>query len=63
MNINCRNVLGLDRKQAERAVYMSCGIIKLVCGVGNSAAHLVMLNAHDKIKQHPAYKQRVKKAY
>lgn len=63
MNINCRNVLNLDKQQLERAVAMSCGIVKLVCGVGNSAAHLVMLNAHDKIKQHPAYKQRVKKAY
>lgn len=63
MNINCLNILNLDKQQAERAVAMSCGIVKLVCGVGNSTAHLVMLNAHAEVKKHPAYKQKVKKAY
>lgn len=37
--------------------------IKLVCGVANNAAILVMLDAHDIIKQHPNYRQQVKQAY
>lgn len=38
-------------------------VVKLVCGVGNNATALIMLEAHDYIKQHPNYRQRVKMLY
>lgn len=37
--------------------------LKLLTGVSNNAAILVMLDAHDKIKTHPHYKHAVKAAY
>lgn len=37
--------------------------IKTAVGAPNNAAWLVCLDAHDKIKQHPAYKHEVKNAY
>lgn len=52
-----------DVKEVEHAVYCVSGVVKVVTGVGNSAAHLVMLHAHDQIKNHPNYRHNVKKAY
>ena len=37
--------------------------VKLVTGVANNAAILVMLDAHDKVKQHPRYRHAVKRAF
>ena len=37
--------------------------IKLVCGVANNAALLVVLDAHDKVRHHPAYRHQVKRFY
>ena len=39
------------------------GVVKLVCGVANNAALLVVLDAHDKVRQHPAYRHKVKHLY
>ena len=39
------------------------GVLKLVCGVANNAALLVVLDAHDKVRQHPAYRHKVKHLY
>lgn len=61
--INAGNPRGLTKEEAERAMYYSAGLVKMVTGVGNSAAHLVMLHAHDQIKRHPNYRHQVKRAY
>lgn len=37
--------------------------IKLVCGVANNAALLIVLDAHDKVRKHPAYRHQVKHLY
>lgn len=37
--------------------------VKLVTGVANNAALLIMLDAHDQVKQHPRYRHEVKRAY
>ena len=63
MIINVKNPKGLSKEEADHAVALSSGIVKLVCGVGNSAAHIVMLQALEEVKKHPAYRQTVKKAY
>lgn len=51
------------REGLETALRLTSGVVKVVTGVGNSAAHLVMLHAHDQIKRHPSYKHKVKRAY
>lgn len=61
--INAGNPCGLTQEEAEKALYYSAGTIKFVTGVGNSAAHLILLRAHDEIRKHPNYRQGVKKAY
>lgn len=63
MIINVKNPLGLSKEEAEHAAALSLGIVKLVCGVGNSAAHIVMLQALEQIQHHEGYKQAAKKAY
>ena len=61
--INANNQRNLSKDEAEKAIYSSSGVVKLVCGNANSAAHLVMLRAHDEIKRHPAYRHAVKRQY
>lgn len=39
------------------------GSVKLVCGVASNTAICGMLDAHDKIRQHPRYRHAVKAAY
>ena len=38
-------------------------LVKIVCGVANNCAWLACLEAHDKVKHHPRYRQACKKAY
>lgn len=53
----------ISLEEWEYAMSRSAGVVKLVCGVANNAAWLVVLDAHDQIKKHPKYRQRVKQAY
>lgn len=41
----------------------AASVVKLICGVANNATALIMLDAHDKMKQHPNYRHRVKYLY
>lgn len=41
----------------------AANVVKLICGVANNAAALIMLDANDKMKEHPNYRQRVKMLY
>lgn len=50
-------------EQMARQMANAASSVKLVTGVANNAAVLVMLYAHDKIKQHPRYKHKVKQAF
>lgn len=61
--INAGNPCNLTMEEAEKALYFSAGTIKFVTGVGNSAAHLILLHAHDQLKKHPNYRHEVKRAY
>lgn len=47
---------------AKKMAYAAANV-KMVTGMGNNAAILVMLSAHDKIKQHPRYRHAVKHAF
>ena len=38
-------------------------VVKLICGVGNNATALILLDANDKMKAHPNYRHRVKMLY
>jgi hypothetical protein len=53
----------ITRKQIELSLAKAASIVKLMCGVGNNAAWLIVLQAHDQVKQMPRYKFAVKKAY
>lgn len=41
----------------------AASVVKLVTGVGNNATALIMLDAHDRMKEHPNYRHRVKMLY
>lgn len=47
---------------AKKMAYAAANI-KMVTGMANNAAVLIMLDAHDKIKHHPRYRQAVKHAF
>lgn len=50
-------------EQIVRQMANAASSVKLVTGAANNAAILVMLDAHDKIKQHPRYRHQVKQAF
>ena len=52
-----------DIKELSATMGNIASSVKLVCGVVNNATLLVMLDAHDKVRQHPAYRQKVKQLY
>lgn len=50
----------MTKQELEIQVAKAAGVVKLVCGLGNNAAWMVCLDAHDVIKKHSRYNQRVK---
>lgn len=50
----------ITKEELHRRVANAVGVVKLVCGVGNNAAWMVCLEAHDYIKNHERYRQTVK---
>lgn len=49
--------------ELQTIIQKAAATMKLVCGVANNAAILVMYDAYDKVRQHPRFKHAVKKAY
>ena len=49
--------------EVKTDIARAASVVKLACGVCNNATYYIMTDAHDKIKNHPAYKHRVKQAY
>lgn len=49
------------RDELLRCIISASGIVKLVCGVGNNTACILLYNAIDAVKRSPLYRQRVKK--
>lgn len=47
-------------EELKRKMAAAASIVKLVCGVGNNAAWLVVLEAHGHAKQHRRYNQNIK---
>ena len=50
----------MTREELERKTAAAASIVKLVCGVGNNAAWLVVLEAYDHAKQHRRFNQNIK---
>lgn len=50
----------MTKEELEIRVAKAAGVVKLVCGLGNNAAWMVCLDAHDVIKKHSRYNQRTK---
>lgn len=50
-------------EEFEHSLASVASVVKLTCGVGNNAAHLIMLDAHDQIRKHPNYRHEVKRLY
>lgn len=53
----------MTREELERNIGSVASMVKLTCGVANNCAISIMLDAHDQVKRHPAYRQRVKMLY
>lgn len=49
--------------EVERAIALSSGVVKVVTGVGNSAAHLIMLNSLAELKKTKLYRHQAKRAF
>lgn len=49
----------MDKKELEIRVAKAAGVVKLVCGLGNNAAWMVCLEAHDVLRKHSRYGQYV----
>jgi len=50
----------MTREELEVRVAKAAGVVKLVCGLGNNAAWMACLDAHDAVRKHSRYNQRVK---
>lgn len=57
------NMKRWDDHQLAHTLARASSVVKLVCGVANNAAYYVMMDAHDKVKTLPAYRNGVKKAF
>lgn len=53
----------LTKEELFSALCEAAGYMKAVCGVGNNAAHMVMLEALDHIRLCKAYRQEVKRSF
>lgn len=47
-------------EEMERKIASAASVVKLICGVGNNAAWLVVLEAYGHAKQHPRFNQSAK---
>lgn len=50
-------------KDLAQRMAKASGIVKLICGVGNNAAWLVVLDGYDHARKCKAYKHEVKRAF
>ena len=50
----------MTREELERTMAAAASMVKLVCGVGNNAAWLVVLEAYGHAKQHRRFNQNIK---
>lgn len=53
----------MTKEETVKALSNAAGVVKLICGVGNNAAWLVMLDGYDHARRCRGYKQKVKKAF
>lgn len=53
----------MNQQKIIDGVNAMSGVFKLYCAVGNNAAWMACLDAHDKIKQHRNYRHRVKQLF
>ena len=54
------NPKGVTREQLERTVAQVAGFVKMMTGVADNAALIIMLDCLEKVRQHPRYRHKVK---
>lgn len=50
-------------EELSSSISCASSIVKLVCGVANGVAYLIMLDARDKMRLHPKWRGAIKRAY
>lgn len=50
-------------EQIEHRMALCSGMVKAMCAMSNNVAYIMLYNAHDHARKHPAYKQQVKQLY
>lgn len=58
-----RNPKGMTIEEIEYRIAQCIGFVKMMTGVANNAAINIARDCHDKLKEHPRYRQRVKKLF
>lgn len=58
-----KNVNHQVLKDVMRMTTLCTGMVKAMCAMPNNVAYIMLYNAHDHAKQHPAYKQKTKQLY
>lgn len=59
-----RNPKGyIDAEKVDYAFSDALSLVKLVCGISNNAAYLVMMDAYNVIRKHPEYKGRIRRMF
>lgn len=53
----------MTKEELFNALCQAAGYVKLVCGVGNNAAHMAMLDGYDHARRCKAYRHEVKRAF
>ena len=53
----------MTKEELFNALCQAAGYVKLVCGVGNNAAHMAMLDGYDHARKCKAYRHEVKRAF
>lgn len=58
-----KNVNHQALKDVMRMTTLCTGMVKAMCAMPNNVAYIMLYNAHDHAKKHPAYKQKTKQLY
>lgn len=61
--INIVNPQNRTLEEIEMDVARCSGFVKMMCGYANNGAYLFMMDALDKLRQHPRYDKKIRKLY
>ena len=63
MRINVANPHNRSLQELEQDVARCSGFVKMMAGYANNGAYLIMMDALDKLRQHPNYDKRAKRMF